>query len=98
MDSDEVAETRAIAYKMLRKKDRENLIDQSYNRYSNMDEIEALPDWFLQDESKHYRPNIPITKEEAMDAKRELKEYNARPIKKVAEAKMRKKKKMAIQL
>lgn len=98
MDSDEIAETRAIAKRMLRKKEREEIINSSYNRYSNVDEIEALPDWFLEDESKHYRPNIPITKEEAMEEKRALKEYNARPIKKVAEAKMRKKKKMQIAL
>jgi len=98
MDSDEVAETRALAKRMLRKKERESIIDGSYNRYSNMDPIEALPDWFLEDESRHYRPNIPITKEDYLEEKKALQEYNARPIKKVAEAKMRKKKKMQVAL
>jgi len=98
MDSDEVAETRALAKRMLRKKERENIIDASYNRFSNMDPIEALPEWFLEDESKHYRPNIPITKEEFLEEKRALQEFNARPIKKVAQAKQRKKRKMQLAL
>jgi len=72
MDSDEVAETRALAKRMLRKKERESIIDGSYNRYSNMDPIEALPDWFLEDESRHYRPNIPITKEDYLEEKKAL--------------------------
>jgi len=84
MDSDEVAETRALAKRMLRKKDREGIIDSSYNRFSNMDPVDALPEWFLADESRHYRPNIPITKEEYMEEKKALDEWNARPIKKVA--------------
>lgn len=45
----------------------------------------------MDDEAKTYRPNIPITKE-AMQALRDRQRaLDARPIKKVAEAKMRKK-------
>lgn len=52
---------------------------------------DGLPSWFLDDEAKHYRPNIPITKE-AVEALRERQRaLDARPIKKVAEAKQRKK-------
>lgn len=50
MDSDEIAETWAIAKIMLRKKQREELIDKSYNRYSFFDDENNLPDWFVDDE------------------------------------------------
>lgn len=95
MDSDDMAETRALAKKMLRKKDRNDILDSTYNRYSNFDDPSILPSWFLEDERKHYRPNPPITKEEAQEEKRILQEYNARPSKKVTEAKARKKRRLA---
>jgi AdoMet-dependent rRNA methyltransferase SPB1 len=95
MDSDDMAETRALAKKMLRKKTRNEILDGTYNRFSNYDDPNALPSWFVEDERKHYKPNIPITKEEAAEEKRILQEYNARPSKKVTEAKARKKRRLA---
>ncbi|WWD15904.1 AdoMet-dependent rRNA methyltransferase SPB1 [Kwoniella shandongensis] len=66
------------------------LIDQGFNRLTGHNK-DGLPEWFLDDESKYYKPNIPVTKE-AMDALREKQRaLDARPIKKVAEAKARKK-------
>lgn len=50
-----------------------------------------MPSWFLDDESKYYRPNIPITKEAVDALKERQRALDARPIKKVAEAKWRKK-------
>ena len=50
-----------------------------------------MPDWFLDDEGKHSKPHRPITKEAAAAIKSKLRALNARPIKKVAEAKARKK-------
>ena len=47
---------------MLRKKNRENIIESSYNRYSYNDEDVNLPSWFLDDEKKHNVINLPITK------------------------------------
>jgi len=47
MDSDEIAETRALAKKMLRKKFRTETIDSSYGRYAWEENEEILPDWFL---------------------------------------------------
>jgi AdoMet-dependent rRNA methyltransferase SPB1 len=54
-----------------------------------------LPSWFQEDEAKAWRPNINLTKEEVAAEKEIIKAYNARPSKKVEEAKARKKKKLA---
>lgn len=68
----------------------DRLIDDGFNRLSTFNK-DGLPTWFLDDESKFYKPNIPVTKE-AMQALRDRqKALDARPIKKVAEAKARKK-------
>lgn len=67
-----------------------DLVNEGYNKISFRDR-ENLPEWFLEDEAKHTRYMKPITKEAALAAKEALKALNARPIKKVTEAKMRKK-------
>lgn len=54
MDSTEMAETRILAKKMLRKKQRTEILDQSYNRYSFHEDPRELPSWFVEDEQKHY--------------------------------------------
>ena len=71
---------------MLRKKMRNKLIEGSYNIYSFFDDDDHMPDWFIEDESKAYVPNIPVTKEMMAEEKLLIMEYNARPTKKVAEA------------
>lgn len=95
MDSDDMAETRALATLMLRKKNRNEIMNSTYNRYANHDDPSVLPDWFLDDERRHYRPNLHITKEMVQAEKAILKAYNERPSKKVMEAKARKKKRLA---
>ena len=50
-----------------------------------------MPSWFLDDESKSFRNNIPVTKEAVAAIREKLRALNARPIKKIAEAKARKK-------
>ncbi|KAK6902925.1 AdoMet-dependent rRNA methyltransferase SPB1 [Kwoniella mangroviensis CBS 8507] len=66
------------------------LIDQGFNKLSSFNK-DGLPSWFLDDESKYYKPNIPITKEAVEALKARQRALDARPIKKVAEAKQRKK-------
>ncbi|KAH0915626.1 hypothetical protein HID58_030072 [Brassica napus] len=92
-DDDELltkAEMLACAKKMLNKKQREEMLDDTYNKHMFADEG-LLPKWFLDDEKHHRQPMKPITKEVANAMKAQFREINARPAKKVAEAKARKK-------
>ncbi|XP_022763245.1 putative rRNA methyltransferase isoform X2 [Durio zibethinus] len=88
-DVDTKAEILAYAKKMLRKKQREQILDDAYNKY--MFDDEGLPQWFLEEERRHRQPIKPVTKEEIAAMRAQFKEINARPAKKVAEAKARKK-------
>ena len=72
------------------KKRKEDLVEGGFNRWTHNDP-ESLPDWFIEDEQKHCQKLLPITKQMADEYRARLKEINARPIKKVAEAKCRKK-------
>lgn len=74
----------------LGQKTKHELIDEGYNRYAFRDR-DGLPEWFLDDEQRHSKISKPVTKEAAEAIKAKLKAMNARPVKKVAEAKARKK-------
>ncbi|EXB37143.1 AdoMet-dependent rRNA methyltransferase spb1 [Morus notabilis] len=89
LDDETKAEILACAKKMLRKKQREQMLDDAYNKY--MFDDEGLPKWFLEEEKRHRQPIKPITKEEVAAMRAQFKEIDARPAKKVAEAKARKK-------
>ncbi|XP_061594346.1 pre-rRNA 2'-O-ribose RNA methyltransferase FTSJ3 [Cololabis saira] len=71
-----------------------DLVDNSFHRFASSDEPWEVPEWFLDDERKHRKKPIPVTKEMVDDYKEKWKEINARPIKRVAEAKARKKRRM----
>jgi AdoMet-dependent rRNA methyltransferase SPB1 len=73
------------------------VIDDGFNRYS-FNDSEELPAWFLDDEKHHYRPILPVTKEAVREFRDRMKALDARPIKKIAEAKARKKLKAAQRL
>ncbi|CAJ0953949.1 unnamed protein product [Ranitomeya imitator] len=72
------------------KKATRDLIDKSFNRRAFNEAEDELPDWFLNDEKKHRSVQIPVDREMMEEYRRRQKELNARPIKKVAEAKARK--------
>ncbi|XP_054909196.1 pre-rRNA 2'-O-ribose RNA methyltransferase FTSJ3 [Poeciliopsis prolifica] len=76
------------------KKRARDLIDHSFHRFANSDEPWEVPEWFLDDERKHRKRPMPVTKEMVEEYKQKWKEINARPIKRVAEAKARKKRRM----
>ncbi|EMC98465.1 hypothetical protein BAUCODRAFT_87111 [Baudoinia panamericana UAMH 10762] len=65
------------------------LEDDAFTKFSHRD-VDGLPEWFLDDESKHSRQQRPITAEAAAAIKEKFRALNARPIKKVREAKARK--------
>ncbi|KAK9102064.1 hypothetical protein Sjap_019318 [Stephania japonica] len=90
VDDESKAEILAFAKKMLRKKQREQIQDDAYNKY--MFDDEGLPTWFVEEEKRHRQLMKPITKEEVAAMRAQFKEIDARPAKKVAQAKARKKK------
>ncbi|XP_076107166.1 pre-rRNA 2'-O-ribose RNA methyltransferase FTSJ3-like isoform X2 [Mytilus galloprovincialis] len=71
------------------RKRKRDIVDDGYHRF--MYDDEGLPEWFVSDESKHTRRDLPVTKDEVQEYKMKMKDIDARPIKKVAEAKARKK-------
>lgn len=89
-DTDTKCEVLAVAKKMLRKRKRDEIIDDGYNKRT-FDDLDGLPKWFLEDEMRHNQPLKPVTKEEIAAEKARFKEINARPAKKVVQAKARKK-------
>lgn len=74
-----------------REKTKTQLIEDGFNRNMLAADKEGLPAWFLDDEMKHFRHNIPVTKEAVEAIRAKMRTLNARPIKKIAEAKARKK-------
>ena len=93
-DSDDIAEIRALGKFMLRKKNRLELIDKSYNRYAFNDDPNDLPTWFVEEENKYNKPMLPITKEQVEAEKKFIKDFNARPSHKIAQFKDRKKRRL----
>ncbi|XP_027601327.1 pre-rRNA 2'-O-ribose RNA methyltransferase FTSJ3 [Pipra filicauda] len=76
------------------RKARRDLIDDSFNRYSYNEEEGELPEWFTEEEKQHRRKQVPVDRQTVEAYRQRWREINARPIKKVAEAKARKKRRM----
>ncbi|KAI1661164.1 AdoMet-dependent rRNA methyltransferase spb-1 [Daldinia decipiens] len=99
MDIDIItAEAMTLAHQLATgQKTNYDVIDDGFNKRAFRDR-DGLPDWFIDDEGKHDRPQKPITKAAAAAIKEKTRALNARPIKKVREAKARKKFKAAQRL
>ncbi|KAJ1606779.1 Spb1p-like FtsJ methylase [Cryptosporidium canis] len=83
---------------LINKSTRMDLIDGSYNRYAFHDPDEdlennilGLPSWFVEDENRHNKPELPITKDLMAQYRAKLREIKNRPIRKETEALARKK-------
>jgi len=93
----------ALGQQMVTSRKKKNeIMDSGYHRWAWGEE--DLPEWFVDEEKKYYQKSLPVTKEQVAEYKQQIKEINARPIKKIAEAKakakfkaMRKLKKLAEQ-
>ena len=84
-------EAMTLAHQLaLGQRTKHDLINEGFNKYTFRD-TDNLPDWFVEEEKEHSKIIRPITKEAAMAIKEKIRALNARPIKKVAEAKARKK-------
>ncbi|KAF2719776.1 hypothetical protein K431DRAFT_286412 [Polychaeton citri CBS 116435] len=84
------AEAMTLAHSLARgEKTKHDLLDDNFNKFSHRD-VDGLPEWFLDDEGKHSRIQRPTTKEAAQAIREKMRALNARPIKKVREAKARK--------
>jgi len=70
---------------------RAELEDNAFNRRAFAD-TETLPDWFVDNERAHNQVSLPYTKEDIRAVRERQLALNARPIKKVVEAQMRKRK------
>lgn len=68
----------------------QDVVDDGFNKFAFRD-TDGLPEWFLDDENKHSKPHRPITAAAVAAIREKLRAINARPIKKVREAKSRKK-------
>ncbi|XP_059132118.1 pre-rRNA 2'-O-ribose RNA methyltransferase FTSJ3-like [Peromyscus eremicus] len=76
------------------KKAKRDLIDNSFNRYAFNEDEGELPEWFVQEEKQYRIRQLPVDKKDVEHYRKRWREINARPIKKVAEAKARKKRRM----
>ena len=82
----------ALAAEMIIRKRKREIVDHAYNRYTFNDD--PMPHWFEDEEEQHKIGTLPITKEMVEDVKARERAINARPIKKVLEAKGRLKRKI----
>lgn len=88
-DSEDYAETLALGTMMLRRSKEKSLVDASYNRYA-WNDPGGMPEWFVDDEKKHYRPQLPIPQALVAKMKERMMALASKPIAKVAEARARK--------
>ncbi len=76
------AEAMTLAHSLATgEKKRYDVVDDGFNKHAFRDR-DGLPDWFLDDESKHDKVQRPITKAAAVAIKEKLRAFNARPIRK----------------
>ncbi|CAL8471869.1 g11411 [Coccomyxa elongata] len=96
MDDNSRAEVLALARKMRSGRAKNDILDSAYHRYAFHED--SVPRWLYEDEKRHLRPPAVLTKEEVEAEKASMRAIDARPIKKVAEARQRKRKRLQTRL
>jgi AdoMet-dependent rRNA methyltransferase SPB1 len=81
-DSDDCARTMALGSLMLRRSKTKALVDASSNRFSGNDPTD-LPEWFLDDENRRYRPQLPVPSALLEKMKEKMLALSIKPIAKV---------------
>lgn len=71
-------------------KTKRDIQDEGWNRFAHADSHLA-PKWFREEEEKHCRRNVPVSQELVEEYKRQIREIDSKPIKKVMQAKARQK-------
>ena len=93
LDDNAKAEIRAMGRLLRRRKTRDAVTEEGYHKWMSGG-LEDVPTWFAADEARHCRRNLPVTAAEVAAEKAALRALDARPIKKVAEARARKNRKL----
>eukprot|EP01038_Epipyxis_sp_PR26KG_P008579 gene8579-11592_t len=96
-DAHDRLSTIALGTMMLRQSKKKALVDASYNRYA-WNDSKDMPSWFLDDELRHNKPQLPIPKALLDQIKSRYQSVGTKEIKKVAEARMRKRKRALTKL
>lgn len=91
MGRDKLATALAIGRQIsMSKSARERMIDDSYNRFAFDEDEDDLPSWFADDERRHMRQMLPVSKDQIDAERQRLTAIDAKPIKRVYEAQARK--------
>ena len=96
-DPKDLAQTLAIGHMMINKKSRMDTIDNGYNRFA-WNDPEGLPKWFTDEEARHNKAEMPVSAELMEQYREKLREINARPVRKVAEAQARRKRRLDLRM
>ncbi|CAM9642649.1 unnamed protein product [Chrysoparadoxa australica] len=82
-DDEDRARQLALGTMILRKHRAKEMVDASYNRYA-WNDPKNLPDWFLDDETKHNRPQVPIPSAVMEQMRAKFISLASKPIKKAS--------------
>ncbi len=89
----------ALGQEMIKsKKTRRDIVDDGWNRFMFDDKDSDLPDWFVKEEEIHMRKHPEVDPKVVEFYKNRMKDVNVKTIKKVVEAKARKKRKLTKRL